>query len=354
MKQTMRALVATAPGQYALRSLPIPEVGEEDILIRVEACGICAGDLKASHGTARFWGGDGMPGFCKPPFIPGHEFFGTVEAIGEKASGGFKIGDRIISEQIVPCGECYYCRRGMYWLCEPHDVYGFKSYLNGGMAEYALLPKGSINYRVPDTFTLEEAVLIEPLACSFHGVEQGNIQPDDTVVLAGAGTLGLGMVNAICAMPHKQLIVLDMIDSRLELAKQIGADVVLNPGKEDALAECMRLTGQIGCVVYIEATGHPSAVQQGLDMLRKGGSFVEFSVMSGTSTIDWSIIGDAKELTIRGSQLSPHCYPKVIQAIQDKKLKIDKIVSHKFRLEDWEKAYRVAQTREALKVVFVF
>lgn len=155
-------------------------------------------------------------------------------------------------------------------------------------------------------------------------------------------------------MPHKQLIVLDMIDSRLELAKQIGADVVLNPGKEDALAECMRLTGQIGCDVYIEATGHPSAVQQGLDMLRKGGSFVEFSVMSGTSTIDWSIIGDAKELTIRGSQLSPYCYPKVIQAIQDKKLKIDKIVSHKFRLEDWEEAYRVAQTREALKVVFVF
>lgn len=349
----MKALVATAAGKYELQNVPVPSVGESDILVRVEACGICAGDIKASHGTARFWGGDGMPGFCKPPFIPGHEFFGTIVEMGEKADSNFKVGDRIVSEQIVPCGECYYCKRGLYWLCDPHDVFGFKNYLNGGMAEYVRLPKNAINYHVPAGFSLEEAVLIEPLACAFHGVEQGNIGPEDTIVLAGAGTLGLGMVSAISAIPHKRLIVLDMIDSRLSLAKEFGADVILNPRTQDAVSECLRLTDNVGCDVYIEATGHPSAVQQGLDIIRKGGNFVEFSVMSGTSTIDWSIIGDAKEITIRGSQLSPYCYPKVIQAIQEKRIHTDQMITHKFRLEDWEEAYRVAQTKEARKVIFV-
>lgn len=352
--KTMRALVAVAPGIYELQELPVPVPAEGEILLKVEACGICAGDIKASHGTARFWGGDGMPGFCKPPFIPGHEFYGTVAAVGGQVSGGFQVGDRVITEQIVPCGECYYCKRGQYWLCDPHDVYGFKNYLNGGMAEYVVLPKNAINYRIPASLTMEQAVLIEPYACSLHGVRQGHIQPEDVVVLAGAGTLGLGMVNAMRQLGPKKIIVLDLIDRRLELAKAFGADVVLNPASCNALEEVLRLTDGVGCDVYIEATGHPAAVQQGLDMVRKGGTFVEFSVMSGPSTIDWSIIGDAKEITIRGSQLSPHCFADVIDAMEKGLLHTDGVVTHRFPLEQWEKAYETAQTKQALKVVFTF
>ena len=348
----MKALVAVGPGKYALREVPTPMPGEGEILVKVEACGICAGDIKASHGAARFWGGDGMPGYCKPPFIPGHEFFGRVAAVGSHTPGGFRVGDRITTEQIVPCGSCFYCKRGQYWLCDPHDVYGFKQTLNGGMAEYALLPKGSINYHLPEQLTLEQAVLIEPYACSLHGVRQGQIQKEDVVVLAGAGTLGLGMVNALRQLAPKEIIVLDLIDSRLELARQFGADVTLNPSKCDALEEVLRRTGGVGCDVYIEATGHPAAVQQGLDMIRKGGTFVEFSVMSGPSTIDWSIIGDTKEITIRGSQLSPHCFPDVIQAMEAGTLRTGGVVTHRFPLEDWEEAYRTAQTKQALKVIF--
>ena len=318
----------------------------------MEACGICAGDIKASHGTSRFWGGDGMPGFCVPPFIPGHEFVGHVVAVGEKAAGGLKVGDRIVSEQIAPCGECYFCKRGQYWLCDPHDVYGFKSHRNGGMAEYVRLPKHSLNYRIPEDMPLEQAVLIEPMACSFHGVERAQATAEDTVVLAGAGTLGLGMVNALRLQEIKKLIVLDLNDARLAIAKEFGADVVLNPLKCDALQEVLNMTDGVGCDVYIEATGHPSAVQQGLDMVRKGGTFVEFSVMSGPSTIDWSIIGDAKEITIYGSQLSPFCFEKVIENMKQGKLKTDHIITHKFKLEDWEEAYRTAQTKDALKVIF--
>lgn len=150
----MKALVARGVGDYGLEEVDVPRLEDGDILIRTEACGICAGDVKASHGTARFWGGDGMPGFCKPPFIPGHEFVGRIVAMGGRPPEGFHIGDRVVSEQIVPCGHCWYCRRGMHWLCDPHDVYGFKNYLNGGMAEYVRLPKGSINYHVPEALTI--------------------------------------------------------------------------------------------------------------------------------------------------------------------------------------------------------
>ena len=350
----MNALVAVGPGQYEYKRVPVPVPGDGGILVKTEICGICAGDIKASHGTSRFWGGDGMPGYCRPPFIPGHEFVGRIVSMGRSAKGGFKVGDRVVSEQIVPCGKCWYCRRGMYWLCDPHDVYGFKNYLNGGMAEYVLLPENSINYRVPEEFSPEQAVLIEPFSCSLHGVRQSEASADDVVVLAGAGTLGLGMVSSLRKRNPKKLIVLDMIDRRLELAKAFGADLVINPGKTDAVSEVLSLTDGVGCDVYIEATGHPSAVQQGLDMIRKAGRFVEFSVMSGPSTIDWSIIGDAKEITIVGSQLSPYCYPDVIEGIGKGEIHTEGVVSHIFALEDWAEAYRVAQTKEALKVAFKF
>ncbi|MDO4866824.1 MAG: alcohol dehydrogenase catalytic domain-containing protein [Clostridia bacterium] len=351
LPEKMRALVAHGPGEYVLETVPVPEPGYGEMLIKIEACGICAGDVKASHKSARFWGGDGMPGFCKPPFIPGHEFVGEVVAMGDGVEGDFKLGDRVVSEQIVPCGTCRFCKRGQYWLCDPHDVYGFKNYLPGGMAEYAILPRRSINYVIPKELPIERAVLIEPFACSLHGVEQGRIQVDDVVVLAGAGTLGLGMIGAIKQRNPRKLIVLDMNDHRLEMASRFGADLVLNPGRENAIQRVLDETDGYGCDVYLEVTGHPSSVGQGLEMICKGGRFVEFSVMSGTSTVDWSIIGDAKEITIYGSQLSPYCYERTIDGIVSGRLPTEGVVSHVFPLEDWAEAFAVADAGKGIKVI---
>lgn len=349
----MKALVAHGQGKYALETVPTPEIGPEEILLKIEACGICAGDVKATHPTARFWGGDGMPGYCEPPFTPGHEFIGYVVKKGEGVADDIQIGDRISTEQIVPCMTCRYCKNGQYWLCEKHDVYGFKNYLNGGMAEYAVLPKNSINYVIPKDLPIEKAVLIEPFSCSLHGVRQADIQVEDVVVLAGAGTLGLGMVGAIKKRNPKALIVLDMVDARLEKAKEFGADYVFNPSKTDVISKVKEMTGGYGCDVYIEATGHPSAVGQGLEMICKGGRFVEFSVMSGPSTVDWSIIGDAKEITIKGSQLSPYCFEPTILDIIDGVIPTNGVVSNIFPLDEWEKAFLMAENKEAFKVILV-
>jgi 2-desacetyl-2-hydroxyethyl bacteriochlorophyllide A dehydrogenase len=349
----MQALVVNGMGEYSIEEIPVPQVGDDDILLKTEACGICAGDIKASHPVSRFWGGDGMPGYCEPPFIPGHEFVGKIVAKGKNVADDFSVGDRVVSEQIVPCGKCRYCRDGRYWLCSPHNVYGFKKHLNGGMAEYIRLPKGSINYVVPKDLPIEKAVLIEPYACSLHGVRRAEIQVDDVVVLAGAGTLGLGMVGAIKQRNPKLLIVLDLEDHRLDKAKEFGADVVINPSKVNALEQVKKYTDGNGCDVYLEVTGHPSAVQQGLDMIAKGGRFIEFSVMSGMSTVDWSIIGDAKEIEIRGSQLSPYCFQTTIENITNGIAPTDGVVSHLFPLKDWKTAYKMAESKAALKVVLV-
>ncbi len=342
LPKTMKALVAYGLGDYRLeQDYPVPECGPDDILIRTEACGICAGDLKCMHGAAMFWGDEVQPRYVETPFIPGHEFLGHIAAMGENVRG-FSLGERITADQIVPCGECRFCKTGRYWMCQPHAIFGFQSGNNGGMAEYVRYPKTAVISRVPEEMPLEQALLIEPYGCSKHAVDRAQIGSEDVVVISGAGTLGLGMITYARMRNPSLLIALDLADNRLEKAKEFGADLVMNPAKEDAVKKVMELTDGYGCDIYIEATGHPSSVQQGLNMIRKLGRFVEFSVFGQPATIDWSIIGDRKELDVLGSHLSPYCYPFVIKNIENGSLKTDGVVSRMFPIEEWEKAFEHA------------
>ncbi|MHB1314721.1 MAG: alcohol dehydrogenase catalytic domain-containing protein [Christensenellales bacterium] len=352
--KNMKALIAYAPNDYRLVEVPVPVLSEGEILIKVEACGICAGDLKALHGAPSFWGGEGNPPYIKAPMIPGHEFVGTIVAMGENVKGGFQIGDRVISEQIVPCWECRFCKTGNYYMCQKHDVYGFQSNVNGGMAEYMKFPKEALNYLVPRELPIEEAILIEPFACSKHCVDRACISNEDVVVLSGAGTLGLGMVGAIKLKNPKKLIVLDIKDERLELAKNFGADIVMNPSKEDIVEKILEMTEGYGCDVYIEATGHPKSVEQGLIAIRKMGRFIEFSVFKDLVTTDWSIISDRKELNMFGVHLSPYCYQPVIEWIRDGKLPTKGVVTHKISLDNWKEAFHIAEKGEhSVKVILI-
>ena len=355
LPEKMKAIVAYAPGDYRFEIVDTPHAKEGEIVLKVEACGICAGDTKAFAGAESFWGGNGQPAYIKAPMIPGHEFVGSVVEIGAKVKGNWKLGDRICPEQIVPCGECLFCKTGRHWMCEKHDLFGFQNNVNGGMAEYVKLTKEALPYFVPADMPIEKAALIEPYACSWHCVERAQVTPTDFVVLSGAGTLGLGMVGALRQANPKCLVVLDMNDARLEKARAFGADIVMNPGKEDVAARIKEMTGGYGCDIYIEATGHPASVTQGLQAIRKMGRFVEFSVFAQDVTCDWSIISDRKELDLLGSHLSPFCYDTVIDWINNGKLPTDGVVTHKFSLEDWERGFHIAKTGEngALKVILV-
>jgi erythritol/L-threitol dehydrogenase len=356
LPKTMRAVVAYAPGDYRLETVPVPRAGVDDIIVKVEACGICAGDIKSYVGAESFWGGNGQPKYIKAPMIPGHEFVGHVVELGENVEkqGKFKLGDRVISEQIVPCWECRFCKSGQYWMCEKHDVYGFQNNVNGGFAEYMRYPKESINHQVPQDLPLEKAILVEPFACSAWCVKRADIQLDDVVVLAGAGTLGLGMVGCARLRNPKKLIVLDTKPERLELAKKFGADLVFNPLKDDVVKIVKEMTDGYGCDVYIEATGHPDAVVQGLQMIRKLGRFVEFSVFSHDVSVDWSIISDRKQLDILGVHLGPYQYPFVISAIANGRIPTDGVVTHQLPLEKYEEGLEMMKKGEkSLKILLV-
>jgi threonine dehydrogenase-like Zn-dependent dehydrogenase len=355
LPKTMKALVAYGPMDYRLvTDFPVPDCGPDDVIIKTEGCGICASDLKCQHGAVMYWGNEAQTAWVEPPFIPGHEFVGVAVAVGRNIKE-ISVGDRLAADQIVPCGECRFCKTGKYWMCQPHRIFGFFSDLNGGMAEYIRLPKGSVISKVPKEMPLEQALLIEPFSCAKHCVDRAQIGCDDIVVLSGAGTLGLGMITYARMKNPSMLIVLDMLDSRLEKAKEFGADLIMNPSKEDVVKKVLDLTEGYGCDIYIEATGHPSSVVQGLSMIRRLGRFVEFSVFGEPTTVDWSIIGDKKELDVLGSHLSPYAYPFVIKNISNGTIKTSGVVTSIYNIDDWQTAFAKASGRDGdIKVALRF
>lgn len=349
----MKAVVNHGPHDYRFEMVDTPVPGPNEVLIKVSACGICAGDIKCEAGAAMFWGENP---WVKVPVIPGHEFFGNVVAMGPGAEQhfGVKMGDRILAEQILPCNKCRFCKSGQYWMCQPHDMYGYQSKIaDGGMAEYMLFHPNSRIHHLPDSLSLEDCAAVEPMACSMHTAERADIQFEDVVVIAGAGTLGLGIVQAAKLKTPKLLIVLDTIDERLELAKKFGADLVINPMKEDAIKKVLDLTNGYGCDVYIEATGSPVGATQGLEMTRKLGRFVEMSVFGKEVTADWSIIGDRKELDIRGAHLGPYVYETVINLMERGLMTSKGIVTNKFDLEHWREGFDAAHSGKEIKVLLV-
>ncbi|MFT5590276.1 MAG: 2-desacetyl-2-hydroxyethyl bacteriochlorophyllide A dehydrogenase [Bradyrhizobium sp.] len=350
----MQAVVCHGPKDYRLQTIKRPVPGARELLIRIAACGICASDCKCHSGAAMFWGGDGQPAWVKPPVVPGHEFFGYVVEAGEggEAHFGVQIGERIIAEQIVPCEKCRFCKSGKYWMCEVHNIFGFqRDVADGGMAQFMRIPPSALVHKIPDAISLEDAAIIEPMACAIHTVNRAEVQLDDVVVIAGAGPLGLMMVQIAHLKSPKKLVVIDLVPERLALARQFGADVVIDPTKEDALAIIRGLTDGYGCDVYIETTGAPAGVTQGLNLIRKLGRFVEFSVFGKETSADWSIIGDRKELDVRGAHLGPYCYPVAIDLFERGLITSTGIVTHDFPLDDWEQAFALANSTDSIKVL---
>lgn len=348
----MTAIVCHGPKDYRVEEVGRPVAAAHELVIRIGACGICASDCKCWSGAPMFWGGANP--YVKPPVIPGHEFFGYVEDLGEGAAEHFGVsaGDTVIAEQIVPCDKCMFCRSGRYWMCEVHNIFGFQRLVaDGGMAEYMKLPATARVHRIPSEMPLEDCAIIEPLACAIHTVNRGDIQLDDVVVIAGAGPLGLFMTQVAHLKTPKKLVVVDLHDSRLALAKSFGADVTVNARDTDAVAAVKALTGGYGCDVYIETTGHPSGVTQGLDMVRKLGRFVEFSVFGHETSADWSIIGDRKELDIRGAHLGPYCYPIAIDLLSRGLVTSKGIVTHGYDFPDWDAAIAMANSLDSIKVL---
>jgi threonine dehydrogenase-like Zn-dependent dehydrogenase len=354
--KTMQAVVCHGPKDYRLEEVPVPKPGPGEALVKVEAVGICASDLKAYHGAAKFWGDENRPAWAETEVIPGHEFTGTVVELDDEAARRWNIeaGDRVVSEQIVPCWECRYCKRGQYWMCNPHIMYGFKRKTPGAMASYMVYPAEALVYKISKDLPPAHAAFAEPLSCSLHAVERADIQFEDVVVVAGAGPIGLGMIAGAAAKSPAHVVALDFVDHKLELARKCGADITVNVGREDPLAIVRDLTEGYGADVYLEGTGHPAAVPQGLNLLRKLGTYVEYGVFRENVTVDWSIISDDKELDVRGAHLGPHCWPAAVRMLESGRLPMDEICTHQLPLSQFQDGLDlVAEGSKSIKVSLI-
>ncbi|MET0195869.1 erythritol/L-threitol dehydrogenase [Rhodococcus sp. RS1C4] len=354
--EKMQAVVCHGPEDYRLEEVPVPVPGPGEALVRVEAVGICASDLKCYHGAAKFWGDENRPAWAETDVIPGHEFVGEIVVIDDEASARWNVsvGDRVVSEQIVPCWKCRFCLRGQYHMCAPHDLYGFKRRTPGAMASYMVYPAEALVHKVSKDIPAAHAAFTEPLSCSLHAVERAGITFDDVVVVAGCGPIGLGMIAGARAKNPAHVIALDMQPEKLALAKECGADIVVDIRNEDAEKIVKDLTDGYGADVYLEGTGHPTAVPQGLNLLRKLGTYVEYGVFGSDVTVDWSIISDDKELDVLGAHLGPYCWPAAIRMIESGVLPMDKICTHQLPLADFQKGLDlVGSGAESVKVSLI-
>ncbi len=326
--------------------LPVPQPGPGEALVKVDASGICAADRAMWKGNAP-WG-------LSFPFIPGHEFTGTVAALGDGAAErhGVALGDRTVAELNVTHGNDFFRQRGLYHLTDTMDVMG--ATLDGGWAEYMIYPANAVVYKVPASLSHAAACYVEPLANAIHGVQRANIQFDDVVVVAGAGPIGMGMIQAAQLKTPRKLILVNPGRAKRDAALKLGADMAFAPD-DPALEEAiMDLTDGRGCDVYLEASGQTAAFQRGLDLIRKAGKIVVFGVYKDRASIDLNIFGEFKELNIRGGHLAPFTYPIALDLMARGLIDGDACVTHKYTLEDFEDALdrKPAQDELQIKVIF--
>ena len=288
----MKALVHTAPLQFDLRNVPQPQPGDEEILVRVKACGICGSDV---HGYT------GKTGRRIPPIIMGHEAAGVVEAVG-KSARNVAVGDRITFDSTVYCNRCPACRQGRVNLCQNRKVLGVSTPAfrrDGAMAEYVVVPWW-ITYRLPEAVSFEEAALIEPASVSLHAARITPIDVNDVVVVVGAGQIGLFAIQAARVKGAGTIIALDMKEERLALARQLGADVTINPGTADVAAEMRRTVGRPDADAVLEAVGTEASVTLAIQLTKLGGHVTLIGNVTPRIQVNLQDIV-SRELTLRGS-----------------------------------------------------
>jgi len=270
----MKAMIYKAPYQLAIEDVPIPELRPGHALVKVKACGICGSDV---HGFT------GETGRRSPGVIMGHEFSGQIEAVAEDITR-FSVGDRVVVEPVLSCGKCSFCQKGHTQFCIEKKCFGVLDE-NGAYAEYIAVPEYAL-LPLPEGMSYEEGALIEPLAFSTFAVDRVADYRGKTVVIVGAGTIGLMTIAVLKARGATCIIMAGRHENRLNAAKALGADHVIDTAKVDTVTEVMRLTDGIGADVSFDAVGLGQAVDDVMACLHKEGTAVWMGIADKTINLD--------------------------------------------------------------------
>jgi L-iditol 2-dehydrogenase len=340
----MKALVLEEYMKLVYEEVPTPSPGPGEVLIKVKACSICGSDV---HGM------DGSTGRRRPPVIMGHEASGVIEAAGAGVAG-WERGDRVTFDSTVYCGECWHCRRGEINLCDNRRVLGVscEDYRqDGAFAEYVVVPQ-RILYRLPDAVAFEQAVLVEALSIALHAVARASIALGDTVAVVGAGMIGLLVIQSLKIAGAKAVVAIDLDESRLEMAKRLGASLTVNSGVEDPVAAIRGITEGRGADCAFEVVGIGPAVDTAAKAVRKGGKLVLVGNLAPTVPFPLQSIV-TREIDVLGSCSSRGEYPACLDLIAGGRIDTGSITSAVAPLSEGAAWFRRLYEKEKglLKVV---
>ena len=343
----MKALVYHGPGQKAWEDAPDPTIlSDTDAIVRVDAVTICGTDLHILNGD--------VPAVTDGRIL-GHEAVGTVEAVGSGVKT-IEVGDRVLVSCITSCGACRFCREGRYGQCLGGGGWILGHTIDGTQAEYVRVPFADTStYQVPAGVADEQMLMLADILPTGYevGVRNGSVQPGDVVAVVGAGPIGLAAIMGARLFSPSHIVAIDLADSRLEAAKQFGADIVVNNSREDAGAIIAELTGGLGADVSIEAVGSPATFEQAVKLTRPGGHIANIGVHGGPATLHleelWS-----RDVTITTGLVDTVTIPTLLRLVTSQQLDAARFVTHHFTLDRFEEAYDVfsrAGDTGALKVV---
>ncbi|UCE99447.1 MAG: galactitol-1-phosphate 5-dehydrogenase [Planctomycetota bacterium] len=342
----MKALVLKGYNELVYEEVARPELGAEDVLVEVKACGICGSDV---HGM------DGSTGRRLPPIIMGHEASGVIAEVGSNVNDWRK-GDRVTFDSTVSCGDCHFCRKGLINLCDNRKVLGVscEEYrCDGAFAEYVSVP-ARILYRLPEEISFEQATFTEPLSVAVHAVNRTPISQGDKAVVVGSGMVGLLVVQALRVAGAGEIIAVDIDKNRLELAEQLGADVGLKADECSVKEEVLKRTDGLGADVSLEVVGFAETVKTAEAVLRKGGSLT--LIGNFCATVEWPLQSVVtREISVFGSYISRGEYPACLEMISSGKVNVNALISATSPLSEGAAWFKRLYDKEAglMKVILV-
>ena len=343
----MRALIYHGPGQKAWEEVPDPQVTDDnDAIVRVNSVTICGTDLHILKGD--------VPAVTDGRIL-GHEAVGTVETVGS-AVKTVKPGDRVLVSCITSCGRCRFCRDGRYGQCLGGGGWILGHKINGTQAEYVRVPFADTStYQVPDGVSDEETLMVADILPTGYevGVLNGGVRPGDVVAVVGSGPIGLSAIMGARLFSPSHVVAIDLADSRLEAAKQFGADVTVNNSRQDALAVVHSLTDGLGADVTIEAVGVPASFELAVELVRPCGRVANIGVHGEPATLhleeQW-----IRGITVTTGLVDTYATPTMLRLVTSRQMDAARFVTHRYGLQDFIAAYDVfadAANSGALKVV---
>ncbi|KAF9447138.1 GroES-like protein [Macrolepiota fuliginosa MF-IS2] len=336
---TMKALWYHSPKQFEIKEVPIPKVGDDEVLLKVSCCGVCGTDAHIHEGEF----------IAKFPLIPGHEAIGTIVETGKDVKG-FAIGDRCVADVGITCDTCFYCRRGQSLLCENYRACGVSE--DGGFAEYILYQQKKL-YKIKN-LTDEEATLLEPAACAIHGLDKLSPPVGIEVLLLGAGPTGLILAQLLKKNGASRVVIAANKGIKMDIAKQLDAGdeyIELDRQNPDPQWQKLKDDNPYGFDVVVEATGVEKLANESINYVRRGGTLMIYGVYENNALVHWppsKIFGD--EIRIIGSFSQTFCFPRAVAYLDGGKVNVKGMVTDVFKLEDFGLALDKMKSRGALKI----